>query len=100
MVEGKWNELFPKIIKYLTAEANHKAKKGNAAEIAKSIRHVLKQYEEVTDKSCSDEFIAVVLGLAAKLEISKSLLLLNFPASSFICLLFPVILQNFMTGFL
>lgn len=79
-VEQSWNELFPRVIKFLTAEGN----KSKTAEVSKSIRNVLKKYESVSEKSCETEFVAVVLGLAAKLDLRESHLLLHFSASYFL----------------
>jgi len=81
-VEDRMNEIMPQMIKFLTAEAN-KGKKGNAAEVSRSIRKVIKSYEAVTEKSAELEFSCMFLGLAAKLDIDISFLIRYFPVSSF-----------------
>jgi len=84
-LEASWNDLFPQIIKYLTAEANRKFSpanmNGSTSEISKTIRGILKKYHNCGESSSELEFSAVILGLMAKLDITSSNLLLHFPVS-------------------
>ncbi|XP_034253634.1 uncharacterized protein LOC117652660 [Thrips palmi] len=82
-LEASWNDLFPKIVKFLTAEANRKFSpmnmQGPTAESCKTIRGVLKKFEKCEEKTCELEFVVVILGLIAKWNMSTSNLLVHFP---------------------
>jgi len=67
-VEDSWISTVPRIIQFLTAEAN-KSKKDHAAEVTKTIRKVIKHYNKMDDKSEEMQFTCMILGLAAKLDI-------------------------------
>ncbi|XP_034233347.1 uncharacterized protein LOC117640668 [Thrips palmi] len=79
-VGNNMNELFPKLIKFLTAEGN-KVKKDNAGEISKKIRKLVRKYE--ASEPCEDlQFVTIFLGLAAKLDIKVSSMILHFPETA------------------
>lgn len=81
-VEDRLNDTMAQMVKFLTAEANKGKQKGNAAEVSKSIRNVIKRYEAIKEKSAELEFVCMFLGLSAKLDLNLSSLIRNFPVST------------------